>query len=227
MDDAHRLRIPRDAALGRFAWVLWALFAVVLGVVVARMVDVDPQYQLVNHYEEGSRGWWERGDIYRPFTYNGFLYLPHAAILYTPFTEGPLEFRGGPVDVKPGQGFPTIDVEVEEVEHDNLWYRIHLVAKPAGEAPKFRRGDANGDGRFDIADPIFHLSWLFSGGADPKCLDASDADGDGAHNLTDAIFSLQHLFVGGPEPPAPGPNDCGPAPEPKFGCETYDCTTAP
>ena len=78
-------------------------------------------------------------------------------------------------------------------------------------AAVFRRGDANSDGAFDIADTVFMLNALFVPGAPaPACLDAADANDDGLYNIADAIFGLNALFIPeDPPPPAPGPSDCG------------------
>ncbi len=127
------------------------------------------------------------------------------------------ELLGGPVPVKPGAAFPVIDMEVEETLMETLWYRLHLVARPTGSS-LFRRGDANSDGDVNIADAVYHLLWRFAGGSAPSCLEAADSDASGLHNLTDAVFTLNYLFLGGPAPPAPGPSDCGVAPQPRFGC---------
>jgi hypothetical protein len=67
----------------------------------------------------------------------------------------------------------------------------------------FRTYDGNGDGRSDVSDAIFHLSYLFAGGAPPACLDAMDFNGDGSIDIVDAIAMLLHLFIGG-APPAMG-----------------------
>ena len=75
--------------------------------------------------------------------------------------------------------------------------------------PVFKRGDANGDGGFDIGDAIFLLAALFSGGDPCACDDACDANDDGSTNIADAIYMLTNLFSGGAAPPAPGPNSCG------------------
>jgi len=72
-----------------------------------------------------------------------------------------------------------------------------------------RRGDANGDGLFDVGDAIKTLAVLFSGEA-LLCEDAADANDDGVVDIADGIFTLTSLFGGGPVPPAPGPNECGP-----------------
>jgi polyhydroxybutyrate depolymerase len=70
------------------------------------------------------------------------------------------------------------------------------------------RGDGNGDGKLDIADPVFHLQFSFLGGEEPACRAALDADGNGLLNITDAVYVLEHLFRGGPRPVAPFPG-CG------------------
>jgi len=73
---------------------------------------------------------------------------------------------------------------------------------------EFQRGDVNGDGGIDIADPINSLSFQFQGGFDPPCLEALDFDDDGEVDIGDAIGSLQYQFQGGP-PPAEPFGSCG------------------
>ena len=73
----------------------------------------------------------------------------------------------------------------------------------------FRRGDANVDGKLDIADPIATLGYLFLGGAELPCLDAADADDSGGLDITDAVRSLNYLFLDAEAPPAPGADVCG------------------
>jgi hypothetical protein len=85
--------------------------------------------------------------------------------------------------------------------------------------PQFIRGDVNRDSLLDIGDVIFHLSYTFSGGPQPLCLDAGDANDDGHSNVSDAIFLLSYHFAGGPAPwppfPGPGPD----ATSDNIGCE--------
>lgn len=90
-------------------------------------------------------------------------------------------------------------------------------------ATLFRRGDTNGDGQFDVADPIFGIMYLFAGGAPPLCEDAGDANDDGALNIADAIHLLNALFEAGPPPAAPGPLDCGI----DSTADGLDCASAP
>jgi hypothetical protein len=80
------------------------------------------------------------------------------------------------------------------------------LGRPLWTAPPraFRRGDATGDGRFDISDPVRVLLVLFLGREGPDCGDVLDVNDDGALDLSDAVFALNHLFLGGPEPPLPG-----------------------
>lgn len=95
-----------------------------------------------------------------------------------------------------------------------------VIALPA---TPFRRGDTNGDGQFDVADPIFGIMYLFAGGAPPLCEDAGDANDDGSLDVADAIHLLNALFESGPLPAAPGPIDCGIDPT----SDGLDCASAP
>jgi len=91
------------------------------------------------------------------------------------------------------------------------------------EPPEFRRGDANADGKMDIADPLWILNLLFLEALDPSrlCLDAHDTNDDGAVEITDAVRLLDFLFLGSAAPPAP--TGCGPDPEDgaHLGCARY------
>ncbi|MCA8959832.1 MAG: dockerin type I repeat-containing protein [Planctomycetes bacterium] len=78
-----------------------------------------------------------------------------------------------------------------------------------GSAEVFVRGDTNDDGQVNIADAVFVLDELFSGGPASVCDDASDVNDDGGRDIADAVFALSYLFSGGPAPAAPFPS-CGP-----------------
>jgi hypothetical protein len=75
----------------------------------------------------------------------------------------------------------------------------------------FRRGDINGDGSQDIADPVFLLFYLFAGHAGPTCLKSADTNDNGGLDIADVTFILGYLFTAGAPPPAPGAS-CGPDP---------------
>ncbi|MGQ9590347.1 MAG: dockerin type I repeat-containing protein [Planctomycetota bacterium] len=91
------------------------------------------------------------------------------------------------------------------------WEGVNWLDDCGKEGPSgtpFVRGDANADGGINITDGIYVLNFLFLGGPEPPCGEASDTNGDGGVNITDGIYVLNFLFLGGPEPPAPYP-DCG------------------
>lgn len=72
---------------------------------------------------------------------------------------------------------------------------------------KFIRGDANFDGKLDISDAIFTLSYLFTDTTlNPKCFDAMDSNDDGNLDISDAVYTLSFLFTGGTQPKLPYPN---------------------
>jgi len=86
---------------------------------------------------------------------------------------------------------------------------------------RFVRGDANDDGRINIADPISVLGFLFGGEAEPPCGDAADANDDGKIDIADPIKILGYLFGG--EGPLPVPNACGVDPTwDKISCNQYE-----
>jgi hypothetical protein len=105
--------------------------------------------------------------------------------------------------------------------------RAHLVGAAEIEVTRgdpsrdFARGDANGDARYDLSDPVATLDFLFLG-AEIACEDAADANDSGALNITDPLYSLNFLFLGGPELPAPFPA-IGPDPS----ADALECSGAP
>ena len=108
---------------------------------------------------------------------------------------------------------------------DQVDLAARYIAALCGGAPPgtgFQRGDANGDGAFNIADLIFLLAALFSGGPGGDCGDANDVNDDGSINIADAINGLAALFSGGPTPPDPSPGACGTDPtDDALDCASY------
>lgn len=100
-----------------------------------------------------------------------------------------------------------------------------LVADTDGDGlpdpcePVFLRGDANGNGQIEIADPVLSLGFLFSG-IEVDCPSALDADDGGAIDVADPVRVLAYLFTGGAPlvPPFPA---CGIDPT-----DDLDCTSA-
>ena len=122
---------------------------------------------------------------------------------------------------------PPIWVSVGEAQSYTEYqgYRPHTLS-PAiivNPVPTFVRGDANGDALVDIADPVFILATLFSGGDRSGCEDSADANDDGLLDIADPIAVLNFLFAGGAVP-LPAPAGCGVDPtDDPFGCEAETC----
>lgn len=96
------------------------------------------------------------------------------------------------------------------------------IEKPDITDPVFTRGNANGDDKVDISDPVWHLGFLFLGGPEPPCMSASDSDDSGVLDITDAIYTLNFLFTGGPAPPAPFPDRGADPTLDTLGCKTSE-----
>lgn len=87
-----------------------------------------------------------------------------------------------------------------------------------------RRGDSNNDGYVNSADISHISSYLFSGGAEPPCLNQADVNHDGVVSISDATYLSNFLYQGGPEPPAPGPfNTTCATTDPWISCEVLPC----
>ena len=98
----------------------------------------------------------------------------------------------------------TITVHVSDMKGHTVRLSRSILAEIG-----FLRGDANGDARRDIADPIFTLIHFFAAGPAPSCLDSADANDDGVLDIADPIYLLDYFF----SPPAPAPppplGECG------------------
>jgi hypothetical protein len=93
-----------------------------------------------------------------------------------------------------------------------------------GRDVPFMRGETNADGRRNVADAVFVLTYLLAQGAAPACTDAADTNDDGTLDIADAISLLGHLFAG--TGPLPDPfAACGPDPTPdELSCGGFgDC----
>jgi hypothetical protein len=64
----------------------------------------------------------------------------------------------------------------------------------------FIRGDANGDGVINIADVVYLVNYLFTGGTAPNPLWVGDATSDGKVDIADVVYLVNYLFAGGPPP---------------------------
>jgi len=142
--------------------------------------------------------------------------------LSVPFTPNP----------RPGAAPKTVTFHLPPCEGTGRRIRVIDIDTYAEEicvcgacegGARFVRGDADGDGRFTLGDPIVVLSHMFSGGS-IGCAKTADLDDDGVLQLNDPIYLLSYLFSGGPPPKAPF-LWCGadPTPDDGLSCETYVC----
>jgi alpha-1,2-mannosyltransferase len=65
------------------AWVLWGLAAIIVSILV--VVHPHNSNNICVLYASSSHNWWAGNDLYDLTLKDGFLYLPHFAIIYTPF----------------------------------------------------------------------------------------------------------------------------------------------
>ena len=118
------------------------------------------------------------------------------------------------------------DVRLLFTEEDGIV--TGLSVRPDVES-RFERGDTNDDGIIDLSDCVFVLGFLFQGGAEPSCLDASDINNDGDVDVADAIYLFGYLFRGADSPPEPV-RGCGrdPTSSDALGCASHtSCDSAP
>lgn len=89
------------------------------------------------------------------------------------------------------------------------------------ESSPFIRGECNEDGAVDIGDSVFLLSFLFTSGVEPNCMDTADTNDDSSIDIGDAVYLLAFLFSFGPEPPEPF-FECGlDSSKDNLDCENY------
>ncbi|MDC3251586.1 hypothetical protein OAU96_01610 [Planctomycetota bacterium] len=89
------------------------------------------------------------------------------------------------------------------------------------ESSPFVRGECNEDGAVDIGDCVFLLSFLFTSGVEPNCMDTADTNDDTSIDIGDAVYLLAFLFSFGPDLPEPFPS-CGTDPsEDALDCDSY------
>ncbi len=98
-------------------------------------------------------------------------------------------------------------------------YEEILVEDPRGA--RFRRGDANADGRMTISDAVSLLNYLFTQGSGTACQDALDTDDDGSIQINDAVLLLAYLFTGGPRPAMPLNCNWDPTRDDPLTCESF------
>ena len=61
-------------------------------------------------------------------------------------------------------------------------------------------GDADRSGEVDLADVVFLISYIFTGGQAPSPLDVGDANGDCSIDIADVVYLINYIFAGGSTP---------------------------
>ncbi len=64
-------------------------------------------------------------------------------------------------------------------------------------------GDADNDGKVDVLDIIYLISFKFKGGTPPELMIACDVNSDGNVDVLDIIYLITYKFKGGPAPDCP------------------------
>ncbi len=67
-------------------------------------------------------------------------------------------------------------------------------------APSYICGDADRDNAVDIADVVYIIAYIFSGGPAPNPMLAGDASCDAAVDISDVVYLITYIFSGGHKP---------------------------
>ena len=67
-------------------------------------------------------------------------------------------------------------------------------------------GDANHDGKVNVADVVYMINRIFKGGWDFPCKAEADANNDSKVNVGDAVYLINSIFKSGPAPHCGGAN---------------------
>jgi hypothetical protein len=122
-----------------------------------------------------------------------------------------LPYRNDAPWPEPWRGYSVELTAWGEAAVDNdrgeLWRRSAVRGGTPGTLPgvaaAFTRGDIDQNGRLQITDAVFLLTYLFLNGSAPACLDAADVDDDARVTVGDAVYVLGYLFINGPPPHDP------------------------
>jgi hypothetical protein len=111
--------------------------------------------------------------------------------------------------------FLILDGRIFDPAGGLLWDEADDVNYPEGSRPlfvgtpdscletekgQFICGDANGDGKIDVGDAVFLVTYVFRGGPAPDPIEMGDVNGDGVCNIGDSVYLVAYIFRGGPAP---------------------------
>ncbi len=127
--------------------------------------------------------------------------LSYNLVLDVPDDQGIYEFCIDSIFVPPSGAFVFVNIMGSAFHPTVLW-------EPGGacwpvKAFPYVCGDVNGDGDFNVGDPIYLIAFIFKGGPEPENFRLGDANGDGQVDIGDAVYMLQNIFQSGPDPICP------------------------
>ena len=92
-------------------------------------------------------------------------------------------------------GQPSVPADLENGETARDSGAVYYVSGfGIGPSSRFLRGDANVDGRVNLADVIWIVAQLYRAGPPAFCEDAADANDDGRIDLADALALINFQF---------------------------------
>ena len=120
-------------------------------------------------------------------------------------------------DACPNDPFNDIDgdglcAEVDNCPNDSNFAQIDSDADGVGDACDQcptnpsplcccnLAGDADNNGKVNIADVTYLIARIFAGGQAPGCCEEGDADGNGSVNIADVTYLIARIFAGGSAP---------------------------
>ena len=143
---------------------------------------------------------------------SGFLYDNMSVTgvnLYTSTTDPEIDLHTGVtfdmVDMVPGKTydyvFALITTNTGETDFNNQITSAQQWADDLGLLGCCDvAGDANNDGKVNVGDAVYIITYVFRGGPAPICMQEGDANGDGKVNVGDAVYIITFVFRGGPAP---------------------------
>jgi hypothetical protein len=139
MESLRSIPEARAVRWGIFIWVVYS-------VVIAGIVAVQPDRRTVTpEYREASVEWWSGRDIYE-VRMHGYLYLPQAAMIYTPFAALPVRV-GEPLWRLVGLGLLALSIWRLATrfggERRGFWFFVATVAAIPASFSSARNGQMN------------------------------------------------------------------------------------
>jgi len=103
--------------------------------------------------------------------------------------------------------FVSKDAQRQSAAWWTAWYKGIMAWTAANVYPALGpatccnvAGDANNDGKVNVGDAVYIITYVFRGGPAPICAEEGDANGDKKINVGDAVYIITYVFRGGPAP---------------------------